>query len=246
MSIEDVVVITGASGGIGVALSEHLLKSGYRNLVCHYRSRPGEIGEVLRKHGLDPEERLVQADLLEEAQVASMRRRIEDRVGPVYGLVNLVGGSTNAMSWKLSARQFRETLDLNLTTTFLACREFIPGMRERAAGRIVNISSVVAYSGAAGAAHYGAAKAAIIGFSRGLALELIPKNVVVSVVALGYFQHGLINSIPEDIQAEIRSRIPARRFGTGEEVGGLVEFLLGKGGAYSSGQVYHLNGGLYS
>jgi NAD(P)-dependent dehydrogenase (short-subunit alcohol dehydrogenase family) len=119
-------------------------------------------------------------------------------------------------------------------------------MRERASGRIVNVSSVVAFSGAAGASHYGAAKAAVIGFSRSLALELSPKNVVVSVVALGYFQHGLIHLIPENIQAEIRSRIPARRFGTAEEVGGMVEFLLGKGGAYSSGQVYHLNGGLYS
>jgi NAD(P)-dependent dehydrogenase (short-subunit alcohol dehydrogenase family) len=244
--MEEVVLITGASGGIGVALCDYLLRAGRRNLVCHYHSQSSEIGEVLRKYGLDPEERLVQADLRDEAQVAAMRTRIEERLGPVYGLVNLVGGSTNAMSWKLSAAQFRDTLDLNLTTTFLTCKEFIPGMRERGAGRIVNISSVVAFSGAAGASHYGAAKAAIVGFTRSLALELIPKNVVASVVALGYFQHGLIHSIPENIQAEIRARIPARRFGTGGEVGALVDFLLGSGGAYSSGQVYHLNGGLYS
>jgi len=246
LPIDEVVLITGASGGVGVALCDHLLRAGRRNLVCHYRSKPGGIGEVLRKHGLDPEERLVQADLLDEAQVASMRARVEERLGPVYGLVNLVGGSTNAMSWKLSAAQFRETLDLNLTTTFLACKEFIPGMRERGAGRIVNLSSVVAFTGAPGAAHYGAAKAAIVGFTRSIALELIPKNVVASVIALGYFEHGLIHSIPENIQAEIRARIPARRFGRGDEVGALVDFLLGSGGAYSSGQVYHLNGGLYS
>jgi 3-oxoacyl-[acyl-carrier protein] reductase len=246
MPIQEVVLITGASGGIGVALSEHLLRSGCRNLVCQYHSRPDEIREVLCKHGLDPNERLLKADLREEAQVASMRILIEERLGPVYGLVNLVGGSTNAMSWKLSTQQFLETLDLNLMTTFLACREFIPRMRERASGRIINVSSVVAFSGAAGASHYGAAKAAIVGFSRSLALELSPKNIVVSVIALGYFQHGLIHTIPEDIQAEIRSRIPARRFGAAEEVGGMVEFLMGSGGAYSGGQVYHLNGGLYS
>lgn len=246
MPIDDVVLIMGASGGIGVALSEHLLKSGYRNLVCQYHSRSSEIREVLRKNGLDPDERLLQADLRDEEQVSSMRKRIEERLGPVYGLVNLAGGSTNAMSWKLSAQQFRETLDLNLMTTFFACREFIPGMRERASGRIINISSVVAFSGAAGASHYGAAKAAIVGFSKSLALELSPKNVLVSVIALGYFQYGLIQTIPEATQAEIRSRIPARRFGTAEEVGGMVEFLLGKSGGYSSGQVYHLNGGLYS
>jgi 3-oxoacyl-[acyl-carrier protein] reductase len=246
MPIDEVVLITGASGGIGVALSEYLLKSGYRNLVCHYRSRSDEIKEVLRRHGLDPDERLLQADLREEGQAASMRKLIEERVGPVYGLVNLVGGSTNAMSWKLSVQQFRETVDLNLTTTFVACREFIPRMRERASGRIINVSSVVAFSGAAGASHYGAAKAAIVGFSKSLALELSSRNVLVSVIALGYFQHGLIHTIPEDIQTEIRSRIPARRFGAAEEVGGLVDFLLGTGGGYSGGQVYHLNGGLYS
>jgi len=188
----------------------------------------------------------MQADLREDAQVASMRDRIEAGFGPVYGLVNLAGGSNNGVSWKLSAQQFRDILGLNLLTTFLACREFIPGMRDRGAGRIINISSVVAFSGVSGASHYAAAKGAIVSFSKSLALELSNKNVAVSVIALRYFGHGLIETIPEAVQAEIRSRIPARRFGRADEVGAMFGFLLGTGGGYSGGQVYHLNGGLYS
>jgi len=119
-------------------------------------------------------------------------------------------------------------------------------MREQARGRIINISSIVAYTGAAGTSHYAAAKAAVIGFSKSLALELAPKKIAVSVVALGYFQYGLINTIPQEHQDRIKSQIPAQRFGAASELAGLVSYLLNESGAYSGGQVYHLNGGLYT
>jgi 3-oxoacyl-[acyl-carrier protein] reductase len=119
-------------------------------------------------------------------------------------------------------------------------------MREQARGRIINVSSVVAYTGAAGTSHYAAAKAAVIGLSKSMALELAPKQIPVSVVALGYFQYGLINTISEEQQERIKSQIPAKRFGEAAELAGLVSYLLNESGAYSSGQVYHLNGGLYT
>jgi 3-oxoacyl-[acyl-carrier protein] reductase len=119
-------------------------------------------------------------------------------------------------------------------------------MRDKNRGRIINVSSVVAYTGVAGASHYCAAKAAVIGFSKSLSIELAPKNIAVSVVALGYMDFGLIRDVPAEMQAELKARIPARRFGSSDEAGSLVAFLLGDGGAYSSGQVYHLNGGVYS
>jgi 3-oxoacyl-[acyl-carrier protein] reductase len=119
-------------------------------------------------------------------------------------------------------------------------------MREQQRGRIINISSVVAYTGIAGAAHYAAAKAAVIGFTKSLALELAARNVVVSAVALGYFDYGLIHDVPDGLQQEIKSRIPARRFGVRDEFGGLIAYLLSDAGAYAGAQVFHLNGGLYS
>ena len=240
------ILITGASGGVGANVTEFLLQSGWRNLACQYRSNPDPISAVLAKYNLDPCERLLQADLTDENEVASLHQSVLNRFGPVYGLVNLAGGSRNGMSWKMSRQEFQQIMDINLTTTFLTCREFIPEMRGQAVGRIVNISSVVAYTGVAGAAHYCAAKAAIIGYSKSLALELAPKNIATAVIVLGYFDFGLIHTIPAEQRDQIRKRIPAQEFGQAEHIGGLLSFLLSDAGAYSSGQVYHLNGGLYS
>jgi 3-oxoacyl-[acyl-carrier protein] reductase len=244
--MERPVLITGASGGLGVALTEHLLAAGWRNLICHYRTRPAQISTVLNRFGLDPAARLLQADLTDEAQLAHLHSQVSESFGPLFGLVNLVGASSNRMSWKMDRHEFQDILDANLLSTFLACKEFIPEMREQQQGRIINISSVVAFSGVAGASHYCAAKAGVIGLSKSLALELSPRNVIVSVVALGYFDFGLIESIPHEVQEQIKSRIPAGRFGRGEEVSGLIGYLLSDAGAYATGQVYHLNGGLYS
>jgi NAD(P)-dependent dehydrogenase (short-subunit alcohol dehydrogenase family) len=246
MSNTDLVLITGASGGIGKVLTALLIEQGFRNIVCQYSTRPDGIAEVLSNHGLDPNERLFQADLTDETQAAGLHSRIRTAFGALYGLVTLAGGSSNAVSWKLSADEFRKILDVNLMSTFLTCREFIPEMREQARGRIINVSSVVAYTGAAGTSHYAAAKAAVIGLSKSMALELAPKQIPVSVVALGYFQYGLINTISEEQQERIKSQIPAKRFGEAAELAGLVSYLLNESGAYSSGQVYHLNGGLYT
>ena len=246
MPADDLVLITGASGGLGVALTEYLLANGWRNLVCQYRTRPDRIGEVLSRSGLEPSERLVQADLTDEGQIASLHERIRGSCGPLFGLVTLAGASSNSMSWKLSRQEFQKTIDANLLSTFLACREFVPEMREQQHGRIINVSSVVAYTGVAGAAHYAAAKAGVIGFSKSLALELAPKNVVVSALALGYFAYGLIDSVPEEQQQQIKSRIPTRRFGVRDEIGGLIAYLLSDAGSYAGGQIFHLNGGLYS
>lgn len=245
MPDKDLLVITGASGGVGVALVEVLAKT-WPNLVCHYRTHRSAIADVLARHDLDPAERLVCADLSDERQVEAMHKSIHERFGSVYGLINLAGASSNAMSWKMTRQDFQNAFEANLLTTFLSCRQFIPEMRSQERGRIVNISSVVAQTGVAGASHYSAAKAGIIGLSKSLALELAPKNIAVSVVALGYFQYGMIHTIPPERQDAIRQTIPARQFGRAEQLAGLLSFLLSDAGAYSGGQVYHLNGGLYS
>ena len=240
------ILITGASGGLGSALSRYLLGQGWRNLVCHYRTPNSGLETLLRKYDLDPARHTVQCNLTDEAAVANMQRVVAESFGNVYGLVNLAGASTNAMSWKLAKADFQQILDANVMATFLSCRAFIPEMREARAGRIINISSVVGHTGVAGAAHYCAAKAAVVGLSKALAVELAPRNVSVAIISLGYFDYGLIHTVPAQQQEQIRSTIPAQRFGSEEEFGGLVKYLLTEAGQYATGQVYHLNGGLYS
>jgi 3-oxoacyl-[acyl-carrier protein] reductase len=104
---------------------------------------------------------------------------------------------------------------------------------------------VTAFSGIAGASHYAAAKAGLIGLTKSMALELSNKKITVNAIALGYFSAGLIDSVPQNIQAEIKTKIPAGRFGNYDDVGSSVEFLLAATSSFITGQVLHLNGGQY-
>lgn len=242
--MEKTILITGSNGGIGLSVAEYLLKNGARQLACHYRSGNDKISALLKKYDVDSETHLFQADLTNESDLKSMNEAINKNIGPVSSLVNIAGMSTNGMSWKLSRNQFTEVIDNNLLSAFLCTREFIPTMRTNAWGRIINFSSVVGTTGVAGASHYCAAKAGLIGLTKAMALELANKNITVNAIALGYFQYGLINDVPPEAQTQIKTRIPVARFGTADEVGSTVKFLLAEDSSYLTGQVIHLNGGL--
>lgn len=246
VSSETVSLITGSNGGLGRDIIDNLLRGGMRNIACHYRSDSSHIREILSRHDVDPERHLFQAELTDEADLRRLRSEIESKLGPVRHLVNLAGGSSNGMSWKLSKAEFENVLRTNLLATFLCCREFIPSMRDGQYGRIVNISSVVGFAGIAGASHYAAAKAGIAGFSKSISLELANRGITVNTLALGYHDVGIISHVPEELQNKIRATIPVGRFGRCSEVAGLLAFLLSPESAYITGQTLHVNGGLYS
>jgi 3-oxoacyl-[acyl-carrier protein] reductase len=238
-------LITGSNGGIGLAVSEHLLSRGERNLAFHYRTSNAHITQCLARFGLDPSKHLFKADLCNEEELNSMRRNIESKLGRVLGLVNVAGASSNSMSWKTSLSDFKKVIDDNLTSTFLSCREFIPGMREAGSGRIINISSIVAFTGTAGAAHYAAAKGGIISFTKSLSLELAPKNITANALALGFFEYGIISHLTPEMQSDVKSRIPLKRFGNAQDIGSYIHFLLSESAGFTTGQTIHINGGLY-
>lgn len=238
------ILLTGANGGIAQHIARHLLELGRRDIVLHYRSDRNNIDALLAEFSL-PESHACRADLCDETSVEALRERIERHYGLVTRLVNVAGSSTNAVSWKLSAENFTKVLNDNLLSTFLCCKAFVPGMRERRFGRIVNFSSIVGSTGVPGASHYAAAKAGIVGFTKSLALEVANRSIVVNALALGYFDTGLIADVPDAMQAELKARIPAGRFGSRHDVGSAVEFLLGDGVGFMTGQVIHLNGGQF-
>lgn len=238
------IVITGAGGGIGHTLVDDLLTRGGYRVACQHRSESPGLRQVMTKHGLDFDEHCFQVDMTDELQVSRFGKQVHAHLGGIWGLVNLVGASSNVMSWKMSLNEFNLIVAANLTTTFLSCREFTPDLRF-GGGRIINTSSVVAFTGTAGAAHYCAAKAGIVGYTRALAVELAPKNVTANVLALGYFDAGLINHLSPALQDDIKSRTPLKRFGRVSEVSALVHFLLSDDGAFTTGQVHHVNGGYY-
>lgn len=246
MMISGVTLVTGTNGGLGCRIVDCLLGNGVENIACHYRSESDAISEVLASHNLDPEQYLFKAELTNEEEVQAMREGIEAKHGVVTNLVNIAGGSTNGVSWKLSVEDFQKVMDMNLTSTFISCKEFIPGMRQNGYGRIINTSSVVGSTGVPGASHYCAAKAAILGYSKSIALELVNKNITVNTLSLGYFDTGLIHDVPPEIQEQIKAQIPMKRFGEAKEIASTIMYLLHQDAGYTTGQVLHINGGLYS
>jgi 3-oxoacyl-[acyl-carrier protein] reductase len=239
------VILTGASGGIGVALTDYLLSNGMTHLVLQYRSRPDDLFTVLQQHGLNPDKHCFRADLTSESDVSSLCETIRTTFGTPWGLINLAGSTSNGLSWKLSLEDFQGILASSLTTTFLACREFIPLMRDAGGGRIINTSSVTAFDGVAGASHYCAAKAGVVGFTKAIARELATRQITANVLALGYFDYGMLYTVPEDLREDIRKQIPVGRFGNAAEIGGTILHLLSDESAYTTGQVLHINGGMY-
>jgi len=240
------ILLTGANGGVGVELADYLLNQGYQKLIFSYHTASDRIGSVVKKHGFSEADMCFKADLTQEGDVRRLKESVQAKHGNLWALLNLAGTSSNGMSWKLPVDEFRRIIDVNLTTSFLTAREFIPGMREAVGGRIINTSSVVAFTGVAGASHYCASKAGIVGLTRALSTELASKAITVNALALGYFEYGMINTIPENLREEIVKRIPAGHFGKIGELGGLIDFLLDDKSSYITGQVLHLNGGIYS
>ncbi len=243
--MDRVTLITGANGGVGGFIASHLLSQGHRNLVMHYRGPNQNIAALCKKYELPLEKQSVAADLTNESDVQNMVEAVHRNFGPIECLANVAGVSKNAMSWKISKQEFSEVIEGNLMTAFLCSRAVIPAMREGKFGRIVNFSSIVGFTGIAGASHYCAAKAGLIGLTKALAAELASKGITVNAVALGYFNAGLIDSVPEEMRAEIKKKIPLNRFGELTDIGSAIKYLFSDEASFYTGQVLHLNGGQY-
>jgi NAD(P)-dependent dehydrogenase (short-subunit alcohol dehydrogenase family) len=239
------IVVTGANGGIGHQLVDHLISDGYRNITCQYRKNNDNIKKVFEKHDLSFEKHCYEADLTDEQQVEDFHLKSLSARGNTWGLINLVGVSSNAMSWKISTHDFIRVMDANVLTTFLTCRAFSQTMREQKGGRIINTSSIVAYAGTIGAAHYCAAKAAVVGYTKALSLELANKNITANILALGYFNAGMISDLSPEIQQSVIDKTPLKRFGNVSEISGHVKLLLSNESSFTTGQVFHINGGCY-
>jgi 3-oxoacyl-[acyl-carrier protein] reductase len=240
------VLVTGAGGGVGSELVDLMLTKKEYHVFCQYRNNADKLRQVYEKHNESFDENCFKADLTVQSEVCDLRSRVESKVlSSLWGIINLAGSSSNAMSWKMSPDDFVQTLNANLLTTFLTCREFIPQLRQQGCGRIINASSVVAFTGTIGASHYCAAKAGIVGLTKALALELANKKITANVLAMGYFDKGLIEHLTPELQSDVKMKTPLGRFGTASELDGLIRFLLSPEGSFTTGQVCHINGGYY-
>lgn len=235
------VAITGAANGIGRATALRFAAEGSELALLDIEADPlAGTAEACRAQGAAAETHVL--DLTDEAAVTAAFGRI----GRLDALFNNVGQSARERSrefWQSEPATWRFVLEVSLMTTMLASRQVVPQMRERGAGRIVNMSTESAFYGDVGMADYAAAKMGVIGFTRALARELAPYRVNVNAVAPGAIRTRAHDRLPREVIDKVRRSVPMGFVAEPEDVAGVVAFLMSDDARYITGQTLLIDGG---
>ena len=205
-----VALVTGASRGIGKAIALGLAENGAAVAVNYSSSESSalEVAEIIRKNGGKAE--IFKARVNEEAEVEEMFSAVEKKLGPVDILVNNAGITKDNLLMRMKTEEWDMVIDVNLKGAFLCTRRALKGMMKNRYGKIINISSVVGFSGNAGQFNYSATKAGVIGMTKSAALECASRGIRVNAVAPGFIETDMTASISDDMKAAYMEKIPLK------------------------------------
>lgn len=238
-------LITGASRGIGRAIALRLSKK--YTIIINYHSNANAAIEVKSQIEADGgKAELLPFDVSDSKQIEEAIDRWEAEHPQEYisVLVNNAGIRRDNVMFMMSNEDWHNVLDTNLNGFFYITRRLLKHMMPRKhGGRIINMSSLSGLKGMMGQVNYSTAKAALIGATKALAIEVAPRNITVNAVAPGFIETDMTKDLPQD---ELKKMVPVGRFGKPEEVAALIEFLASDDAAYITGEVISVNGGLYT
>jgi acetoacetyl-CoA reductase len=239
-----VVVVTGASRGLGAAIAEELADGGAKVVVNYSRSKePAE--ELVNKISEGGGEAIaVQADVSDAEQSQRLIDSAIEEYNRVDVLINNAGINIDRTLKKLSVEDWDEVIQVDLNSAFYTVHAVLPHMTEQGGGKIINMSSFVGEAGNIGQANYAAAKAGLLGFTKTAAQELARSGITVNAICPGFIETDMVANIPEDAQEKLRKQIPLGRFGQPQEVARAVRYLV-EDGDYITGQSIDINGGIY-
>ncbi|MDF1536184.1 MAG: 3-oxoacyl-[acyl-carrier-protein] reductase [bacterium] len=244
MADRKVGIVTGGGQGIGRAIILDLAEIGVDVVAADINIEAAESAAAeAAAAGIDA--LAFQVNVADADNVEAMVEKTLDKYGRIDYLVNNAGITRDALMMRMGDDAWRAVIDINLTGTYLCSKAVIRTMMKQRSGRIVNISSVVGAMGNAGQTNYSASKAGVIGLTKSLAREVAARGINVNAVAPGFIQTAMTDNLPEKARNELVSLIPNGRLGLPEDVSASVRFLLSDDASYITGQVLHVNGGMY-
>ncbi len=241
--MEKIALVTGSSRGIGRAIARQLARDGYA--VCiNYKERQDKAQELLQQLQAEGcRVMMAQADVSDRQQVNAMVKSIEDTFGPVSLLVNNAGVAGQCLFQDVTDEMWNRYFGVNLNGAFHTIQAVLPAMLREHQGSIINISSIWGQRGASCEVTYSCTKAALIGLTRSLAMELAPSQIRVNCVAPGVIKTDMLSALPEEVFPMLAEQTPMGYLGMPEDISGIVSFLAGDQARYITGQVITVDGG---
>lgn len=237
-----IVLVTGATGGLGTAMCKELYKDGYHVVGnFHTKEKADKWMETMKKEGFDIQ--LFYGDVSDFDSAAAMIKKIESEIGPIDTLVNNAGITRDGRLINMKKEDWDAVINTNLNSVFNCTRNVLEGMIARKFGRIINISSVNGQRGQFGQTNYSAAKAGMHGFTKSLAMEVAKYGITVNTISPGYIGTDMVMAVPEKVLAQIVAQVPMGRLGGTHEVAHLVSFLASEETSFITGANYSINGG---
>ena len=239
-----IALVTGASQGIGRACALELAKSGATvALAARSVAKLEAVAAEIAAAG--GQARAYALDVSSEESIKACAKAVLADLGKVEILVNNAGITKDGLTLRMKLADFDDVLRTNLTGAFLLTQAVISSMMKGRWGRVVNITSVVGETGAAGQANYAASKAGLIGLTKSLAREFASRGITVNAVAPGFIQTAMTEELPEAHKAAILTQIPLARYGSDADIAAAVAFLASDVAGYITGHTLDVNGGMY-
>ena len=242
---EKLVLVTGATRGIGQAIALTLGKAGATVIGTATSVEGAEnISKMFTENNILGKG--LRLNVIDNEQISNLLKSITEDYGSIDILINNAGITRDNILVRMKEEEWDDIINTNLSSVYRMSKGVLRGMIKKRSGRIISITSVVGAMGNAGQSNYAASKAGIMGFTKSLAREIGVRNITVNAIAPGFIETDMTDNLSEDQKLVLATQIPMGRLGTVNEIALVAEFLASENSSYITGQTIHVNGGMYS